>query len=274
MGRIAVAVLDAEQPLIGRADLTQTTLGILRKLGRNLARIARGLLDHGRLDIVQRRVQKLGTHAVVFTGNGDTLFAQFGQPPHRLQHAVDVPGIHSDGNVACVTQILGRGIAITLGTPIHDGRWRRRDLLLREPRFMKEGRHEPTLPVEGRIQALQIIVSRIEADRPDDRVRCDLTLGKPLDRHRALGRLETHHRVCQLIAEDGKAQREQHAKHHGARRSAIRFFMHVHFLRSHGRQHRGVAHPPPRFRQPFGLRWQCILDQRHPTREQSVAPTG
>ena len=188
-------------------------LGIRGEALRRLARVAVGLLDHVRLDLVEPGEEELRA-ALAIIGKGDALLDELVAGFHRDLHLVHLGAAQEHRDGGAVAEAALRLVHLQQAGSLRVGNLRRRvgDLGPIEAGLAEELIHGLPRRLNLPLELGQVVPREHEGDGPDGEVGGHLALGKPLHGHVFLHALHGAHGVPDQQGAHGHAGDEAKAE--------------------------------------------------------------
>ena len=217
VGIVAVAVLDRELALRRALELAEPALGVGGELLGDDPRVARRLLDHLGLDLVQALEEVLGLQLVVLLGEDDAGLAELEQLAVRVADRLDVLRVDGDDLLAeeAEADVL---VAVALGLLVGDRGGADGDLALGEAAGGQEPDHHRLLLLDRLHERRQVVVRDVQLERPDRDVGGDVALREALHAHGPLEGAGVGEALADEMAGEGRAEGD--ARRRGAGREA------------------------------------------------------
>ena len=177
--------------MAGRLDLAQLAIGVVRELVGGRTGIPSSLLDHRRLQRIQRvgSIDKARGITVIAACDRHALLEQVALPRHQLQHLLDVGRRyrHDTGHIIAITHAFGD---IALGLHVDDFGGRHRNLGFGDPVGFQETDDLRVRAFHRIVQREHVVSHLLIRQRPNNPVGLYFPFGKALDSYNALTVLE------------------------------------------------------------------------------------
>ena len=204
-GRVLVAAVDAELPLVGGAYLAQLAVGVLGEALGGLAGVLGGLGNHLGLDVVESRelIGDDGALVVLIADDGDALAHELCLAAHELAHEIDIPGDDGDDAVGLVAVAHGLAGVAHVGLLVHERGGRQRYLLIAEAVGLEETDDGLGVLLNALVELCRLVAEFLELQRPRGLVGLDFLLGEAFGGDGAVEFFELHNALF-----DGFAAKE------------------------------------------------------------------